>query len=167
MCVDCVLASPRIAQAGPSGRTPSPRWFCHNWLSEQALLDIGQLPHADPSRHPLSVCAAIKGLSPLAFCLCPAAFHPPVSRCGLPCSFSTMASMESPFSLSPPLIAGSGAPPSPRAASHPVELASSPAEHRCASSASVSYHPTIAHPPHRELVLLAMSGGCTASHRCS
>jgi hypothetical protein len=29
MCVDCVLASPRIAQDDPSGWTPSLRSFCH------------------------------------------------------------------------------------------------------------------------------------------
>jgi hypothetical protein len=29
MCVDCVLASPRIAQDDPGRRTPSPRWFCY------------------------------------------------------------------------------------------------------------------------------------------
>jgi hypothetical protein len=29
MCVDCVLASPRIAQDDPGRQTPFPRWFCH------------------------------------------------------------------------------------------------------------------------------------------
>jgi hypothetical protein len=29
MCIDCVLASPRIAQDDPGRRTPSPRWFCY------------------------------------------------------------------------------------------------------------------------------------------
>jgi hypothetical protein len=29
MCVDCVLASSRIAQVDPGRRTPSPRWFYH------------------------------------------------------------------------------------------------------------------------------------------
>jgi hypothetical protein len=32
MCVDCVLASPRIAQVDP-GDEPFPRWFCHNVTS--------------------------------------------------------------------------------------------------------------------------------------
>jgi hypothetical protein len=30
MCVDCVLASPRITQDDPGQRTAFPRWFCHS-----------------------------------------------------------------------------------------------------------------------------------------
>jgi hypothetical protein len=31
MCVDCVLASPRIAQDDPGRQTPAfLRWFCHS-----------------------------------------------------------------------------------------------------------------------------------------
>jgi hypothetical protein len=122
---------------------------------------------ADLSHHPLSMCAPIKRLYPHAFCSCPTAFHPPVTRRGLPCPISTADAIESPLLTTPPLLAGPGAPLSLRTTSRPAEPAPSPPECRCASFVPVSYHPTIARPPHRELVLLATSSGCAASHRCS
>jgi hypothetical protein len=34
MCVDCVLASPRIAQV-ILATDPSLRWFCHSWYQSK------------------------------------------------------------------------------------------------------------------------------------
>jgi hypothetical protein len=38
MCIDCVLASPRIAQANVGQQTPSPTWFYHIVTHEQGVI---------------------------------------------------------------------------------------------------------------------------------
>jgi hypothetical protein len=45
MCVDCVLASLRIAQADPGWQTPAPRWLCHRkWLHLPILCCLRSFP---------------------------------------------------------------------------------------------------------------------------
>jgi hypothetical protein len=39
MCIDCVLASPRIVQVDP-GDEPLPRWFYHKFVANRLLRSI-------------------------------------------------------------------------------------------------------------------------------
>jgi hypothetical protein len=81
--------------------------------------------------------------TPLAFRPHPAAFRSSVSHRGLPCYVFAMATVESPFSLPPPLLVGPGASPSSEVTSRPAEPTASPPESCHAVITPVSYRPPL------------------------